>query len=53
MFAYSIGRGAINKAGVGIASLDTYNLDGSPLKVIIIPEEERVTRDLSLYSSNI
>ena len=35
MFAYSIKRGAINKAYVSIAGLDTCDLDGSPLEVII------------------
>ena len=35
MFAYSVKRGAINKAYVGIAGLNTHDLNGSPLKVII------------------
>ena len=36
MFACSIRRGAINKASISVASLNTCNLDGSPLEVIII-----------------
>ena len=35
MFTCSFRRGAINKAYISIAGLDTYNLDGSPLEVII------------------
>ena len=36
MFACSVKRGAINKAGVGVVGLDTYDLEGSLLKMIII-----------------